>query len=285
MVEFEFAGHERHSELSCAEYEPAAQFTQLSADILEYVPPRQAVHFAAPSLGLNLPGRQRLHAPFAPDEPALQEQLEIAPLPTTEYDLAGHLVHSVLSSAEYLPAAQYTQLSAAVFEYAPAAHAVHAAAPSSGLNLPGTQWLHSPFTPDQPTVQAQLEIAPLPMTEYELVGHWMHSVLSSAENLPAAQYTQLSADVFEYVPAAQAVHAAAPSSGLNLPGTQRLHSPFTPDQLALQEQLDIAPLPSSEYEFSGHIAHTDLLCAEYLPAIQNLHGYAPAFTEAEYFPG
>ena len=76
----------------------------------------------------------------------------------------------------------------------------------------------------------------------------MHSDMSTAEYEPASQITQLSAVEFEYVPAAQAVHASAPSLPLNLPDTQRLHSPFTPDQPALQEQLEISPLPSSEDE-------------------------------------
>jgi len=153
IVECAFAGHERHLELSCAEYEPAAQSTQLSAAVFEYVPPAQAVHSPAPSLGLNLPGTQRLHLPFAPNEPALQEQNVMLALRDTKYEFARHQMHSDLSWAEYLPAAQYTQLSADVFEYAPAAQAVHATAPSLGLNLPGTQRLHSPFAPNEPALQ------------------------------------------------------------------------------------------------------------------------------------
>jgi len=161
---------------------------------------------------------------------------------------------------------------------------VQFAAPVLGLNLPGRQRLHAPFAPDEPALQEQLEIAPLPTTENDLAGHRIHSVMSSAEYLPGAQCTQLSAAALEYVPAAQVVHAAAPASGLNLPGTQRLHSPLTPDQVALQEQLEIAPLPSSEYELAGQTPHTDLLCAEYLPATQNSHGYALALTAVECFP-
>jgi len=150
IVECEFAGHERHSDLSCAEYEPAVQLVHLDAVEVENVPAAQAVHAAALSLGLNLPGTQRLHSPFAPDQPALQEQLEIAPLPAAENEFCGHSMHSVLSNAEYRCTPQVTQLSAVVLEYFPTAQAVHAAAAGCGLNFPGTQRLHSPFAPDQP---------------------------------------------------------------------------------------------------------------------------------------
>jgi hypothetical protein len=244
-VEFEFAGHERHPLLSCAEYEPASQLTQLDAVVFEYVPAAQAVHTAALSLGLNLPGRQRLHAPFDPDQPALQEQLDIAPLPTTEYELFGHNMHLDLSSAAYVLAVQYTQLSAAVLEYLPTAHAVHFAAPMKGLNSPGTQRLHSPFDPDQPAGQEQLEISPLPITEYEFAGHHMHADLSSAAYLPAAQYTQVTADELEIVALAQCVHAIDPLAGLYVPAAQATQSEYCPDpdQPALQEQLETTPLP------------------------------------------
>jgi len=53
---------------------PASQFTQATADVLEYLPVMQFVHASAPLFGLNLPGTQPVQLPSVPDKPALQEQ-------------------------------------------------------------------------------------------------------------------------------------------------------------------------------------------------------------------
>jgi len=238
------------------------QLTHLDAVVFEYVPAAQAVHTAAPSLGLNLPGTQRLHAPSAPHQPALQEQLDIALLPTAEYEFSGHSMHSDLSSAAYVRAVQYTQLSAAVLEYFPTAHAVHFAAPMKGLNSPGMQRLHSPLDPDQPAAQEQLVISPLPMTEYESTGHHMHADLSSDAYLPAAQYTQVTADELEIFALAQCVHAIDPLAGLYVPAAQATQSEYSPDQPSLRYRNSCTSRRCLQVKMSRmDTSHTRIYCA------------------------
>jgi len=118
-----------HSDPSSTEYLPASQFTQLTADVLLYVPRSQSVHRAAPSLNLNLPGTQLTHLSLVPVQPALHRQASIAVLPIAENEFAGHQTHSDLSSAEYLPASQFTQVTAEVLEYLPSAQPEQASDP------------------------------------------------------------------------------------------------------------------------------------------------------------
>jgi len=92
-------------------------------------------------------------------------------------------------------------------EYLPAAHVVHATDPMLSLYLPATHPLQLLFVPDQPALQEQYVMLTLPDTEYEFAGHRMHSALSSTEYFPALQFTQVTAEVLEYVPAAQPEHA------------------------------------------------------------------------------
>jgi len=171
----------------------------------------------------------------------------------------------------YLPASQSTQLTAAVLEYLPDVQPVHAWSPGLPLNLPGSQAVQFCFVPNQPALHEQLAIDTQPASKMEFTGHEMHSDLSSAEYLPAPQYTQVTADVLEYLPVTQLVHASAPSLALNLPGTQPLHSPFAPDHPTLQEQLEIVALPSREFVFIGHMTQSDLSSAVYLPASHFVH--------------
>ena len=191
----------------------------------------------------------------------------------------------VLLSAEYLPAAQSTQLAATALEYVPAAQSVQASAPALGAYLPDTQPAQSPFVPDQPAWHKQYAMLALRDTEKEFSGHQMHSVLLSAEYLPAAQSTQLAATALEYVPAAQSMQAAVPSLGVYFPETQLLQSVFVPDQPARHKQYDMLALRDTEYEFAGHQMQSVLLSAENFPATQSLHVFVAAFTENEYFPG
>jgi len=92
-------------------------------------------------------------------------------------------------------------------EYLPAAHVVHGTDQMLSLYLPATHPLQLLLVPDQPALQEQYVMLALPDTEYEFAGHRMHSALSSAEYFPASQFTQVTAEVLEYVPAAQPEHA------------------------------------------------------------------------------
>jgi len=92
-------------------------------------------------------------------------------------------------------------------EYLPAAHLVHATDLTLSLYLPATHPLQLLFVPDQPALQEQYVMLALADTEYVFAGHLMHSALSPAEYFPASQFTQVTAEVLEFVPPAQAEHA------------------------------------------------------------------------------
>jgi len=145
----------------------------MAADALEYVPTAQSVHVLAPALGLYLPGMQPLHSLFSPDQPALQEQSVISTLRDTEYEFAGHRMHSDPSSTEYLPASQFTQVTVE-FEFA--GHLRH-----SDLS----------FARYQSAMHLQALRAPLPTAECEFAGHKRQSDLSSAVYLPASQFVHV----------------------------------------------------------------------------------------------
>jgi hypothetical protein len=141
------------SVLLSAEYWPAAQSTQLDAPAPEYVPAAQSIQAAVPSLGVYLPETQLLQAVFVPDQPAGHKQYEMLALRDTEYDFAGHQMQSVLSSVEYLSAAQSLQVFMDPFkktENCPGAQNMHSPDPALCLYLPATQLVQSPVTPDQP---------------------------------------------------------------------------------------------------------------------------------------
>jgi len=63
---------------------------------------------------------------LAPTHPVLHEHASIVALPAIELEFAGHQMHSDLLSAEYLPASQSTQPTAAVLEYLPDAQPAQA---------------------------------------------------------------------------------------------------------------------------------------------------------------
>jgi len=140
------------------------------------------------------------------------------------------------------------------------------------------------FGPVQPAWHKQSEMLSLPTEEYVLSGHARHSDLSSAEYEPAAQSTQLTAAVLEYLPASQAVHSAEPGLSLCLPGTQDRQSLCVPDQPALHEQKVMLSLPTRECELWGHEMHTFLVLFEYDPAAQSVHVLLVEFKTTENFP-
>ena len=72
----EFAGHERHRDLSLSECKPGAHGWHVSAvDALtasENFPGSQSVHAIDPGFVLYLPATQAIQLPFTPDQAALQ---------------------------------------------------------------------------------------------------------------------------------------------------------------------------------------------------------------------
>jgi len=229
----------RHSDLSSAEYEPAAHVTQPAADMLEYSPAPQSAHSRDSGVGRYLPATHAVQFVCIPIEPALQMQNVMFPLLATEYAFAGHERHSDLSSAEYEPAAHVTQPTVDMLEYSPAPQSAHSRDSWVGMYLPATHEVHLLCIPIQPALQMQDVIFPLLAAEYEFAGHERHSDLSSAEYEPAAQYTHPTADVVEYLPTPQPVHSTDPGLALYVPGTQASQltlAPDHPDHPALHEQ-------------------------------------------------
>jgi len=159
--------HNRHSDLSYAECEPAAQVTQLAADMLEYFPAAQSAHSTDSCVGRYLPATHEVQLLCIPIEPALQTQNVMLALPATEYAFT-HSRRSDLSSTEYAPAVQSLHLCVGVLttsEYFPAAHTVHATDPGVGLYLPGTHAVQAPSVPVQPALQTQDVMLSLQATE------------------------------------------------------------------------------------------------------------------------
>ena len=114
--------------------------------------------------------------------------------------------------------------------------------------------------------------------------HWQ----SDTESLPAGELefsghavqvlSLVCAVDAEYLPAAQAVHAAEPESVLYVPAAQAVHD--EPKYPALHWQSDAESLPGPDMEFDGHVVQVvALVCpvkAENLPAAQAVHAAEPA---------
>jgi len=83
-TEYEFAGHERHSDLSSTEYESAEQDKQITADMLEYSPAPQSAHSTDSCMRKYLPATHEVQLVCIPTEPALQTQDVIFSLLATE---------------------------------------------------------------------------------------------------------------------------------------------------------------------------------------------------------
>ena len=81
-------------------------------------------------------------------------------------------------------------------ECLPAAQAVHAIDPVLVLYLPATHAVQSLPVPVQPALQTHDVILALPVIECAFT-HSLHSDLSSAKYDPAAQKSQLTADIVE----------------------------------------------------------------------------------------
>ena len=144
---------------------------------------------------------------FAGTQPVLHEHASIVALPTIEFEFAGHQMHSDLLSAEYLPASQSTQPTAAVPEYLPDAQPAQAWSPALALNLPGTHAVQFCFVPNQPGIHKQLAREPPSRIEYVSAGHKRHCGSPSVEYLPTTHNAHVTADVLEYLPAAQSAQA------------------------------------------------------------------------------
>jgi len=193
---------------------PTTQFSCAHAyiDVLiltEDFPVPQSEHAACPGLDLYLPATHPVQTPSVPVQPALQTQDLLSTLPVIESAFT-HSRHSDLSSAEYEPAAQLTQLTADAFEYLPGSQAMHSADPGMAVCFPGTQDRQSLLFPDQPTLHEQKVILSLPKGECELWGHAMHTFLVLFEYEPAKQSVHVLCVEFkatENFPAAQSEHA------------------------------------------------------------------------------
>ena len=233
--EFEWAGHDRHSDLSADEYLPASQSEHVdSADApaaFEDLPAVQSLQDTDPVEALYLPATHSMHEPpSSPENPALQVQ-DVNAEPTGECEFIGHTTHvdsaAPPSALEYLPAPQSAQ----------------APSPAQSLYLPATHPTHSPpFGPVKPAVHIQPKAAALPAGASEFVGHAAH-VLSAV--CPTAA---------EYFPAPQSVHGASPVPALYLPAPHSTHVPPSgPSKPALHAQF---VLPAPLYEFAGHGEHS-----------------------------
>ena len=66
----------------------------------------------------------------------------------------------------------------------------------------------------------------------------------------------------EYVAVPQSVHAALPALVLYLPATHPEHTPPSgPVNPALQVQAEMTELDTPEFQFTGHVKHTDNVLA------------------------
>ena len=93
----------------------------------------QALHVAAPRLGLKVPAPHDVHVPpSGPEEPALQVQAVWMELPKSEFEYAGHAKHVE------------TWLAPTDAEYVPTSQSTHAVDPASALYLPATHSEHGP---------------------------------------------------------------------------------------------------------------------------------------------
>jgi hypothetical protein len=144
-------------------------------------------------------------------------------------------------------------------ENLPAAHAMHAAAPADSLYLPASHAMQLPPSgPEYPALQVQFE---LPIGDQEPGEQLWHV------DVPFS---------VEYVPAAHALHAAAPVDALNHPATHGVHAPpLGPEEPALQMQLvkaELPTLPSDVLEFAGQAMHcSDPVNSLYDPASHTVH--------------
>ena len=198
-----------------------------------------------------------------------------------------HIVHTVDPLLAYLPVSQAVHVEAvvapALTEYLPSPQLVHADT-ALALTLPE-------YVPALQFLHCETLLAP-GVSEYVPTLQLRHTVEVVAptvtEYLPALQLMHckmlLAPRVFEYVPATQLVHTAVPGKSLYFPVSHCVHvPPLDPVKPALQVQSVITKLAASEFEFSGHDAHSLApVTPEYLPGTQFTHDDAPA---AEYFPG
>jgi len=207
VSEYEFAGHERHSDLSLAEYKPAVHSLHVSLDALtasEYFPGSQSVHTADPVVVLYLPATHAVQLPFRPNQPALHTLDVMLALPAVESEFT-HSKHFDMSFAEYEPAVHSLHVSLDALtasEYFPGSQSVHTADPVVVLYLPATHAVQLPFRPNQPALHTQDVMLALPAVESEFT-HSKHFDMSFAEYEPLAHSLHVSLDALttsEYFP-------------------------------------------------------------------------------------
>jgi len=266
--ESEFAGHEEHVEPDVA---PVAD---------EYVPAPQVLQFESPVVPLYFPAKHGTHVPpLDPEYPALHAQAVRVALAPGDVECAGHDLHSDRSIAEYDPDSQSehaaSSVAPGVLENFPGPQAVHSAGPGSALYLPAAHFVHvPPSSPEDPALQVHA-VSTEPSGESESIGHATHV------DSPAAP------TALEYVPAPQLLHVDAPMTFVYFPAPHSVQVPPSgPKEPTLQLQAVFEALPRGEFEFVGHVKHTDSAFApsvvEYLPGPQATHPSDPA--SDLYFP-
>jgi hypothetical protein len=168
----------------------------VAASAEEYVLFPHKVHALGPISVLYVPCTHPRHtSPSAPVYPALHRQSIASSLPSGDWEDEGQLVHVETTCAtvvEYSFTPQFTHVPMPTpVLYVPAMHATHST-PSSA--------------PEYPALQEQ----------------FVRFVLASNENVFAGQSRHMLSAVaavsVPYLPAAQAVHASLPRSGLYVPG-------------------------------------------------------------------
>jgi hypothetical protein len=184
----------------------------VAPDAIEYVPAPQSEHVAAPVDVLYFPATHRLHGPpSGPVDPALQVQLAKVPLPASELEFDGQVVHVVLVVA---PDA---------VEYLPAPQSKHTVDPANALYLPATHAVQvPPFEPEYPTLQVQLVSKVDPAGEFEFVGQFEQSAAPVAGlYVPALHRVQMDpSEPVQPVLHVQAASAVLPSANVELPSGQ-----------------------------------------------------------------
>jgi hypothetical protein len=204
----EFTGHVAHVDAVVA------------AVAAEYVAAPQSLHAALPLAVLYLPATHAEHVPpSGPVYPGEQAATTHGPPAGPVYPVMQvQAVTAVLGLGDIVFAGQVKQVDAtvapAVPEYVPAPQSVHVPLPLAILYFPATHALHTPpFGPVYPALQAQAVTTVLVPGEFELPGHARQVV------------TPVAADVPEYVPTPQLLHATLPVVLLYLPAAHGEHVP------------------------------------------------------------
>ena len=208
-----------------------------------------------PELFLYLPIEQCVQfPPSGPEYPELQVQAVTCPLPAGALAFAAHAWH-------------ISDTAPTLVENRPTVQFVHPLAPVVGLNFPGTQYVQFPPSgPEDPALQVQAVICPLPAGASEFAVHAWHT-------------SDAAPTLVENCPTVQFVHSLAPVVGLNFPGAQYVQiPPSCPEDPALQMQAVILLLPAGALAFAVHARHTSDAAptlVENCPTVQFVHPLVP----------